>query len=74
LVKGNVYGSVDFVEDDALANEAYVEFYVEYDSRVMRKTQFCTWENGHDSGSGVGIFVSVFESSGFRPPVLGIVC
>jgi len=58
-VKGGVYGSVDFIEDDSLANEAYVDFYVEYDSRVFGKTKFCGLENAHDGGSGVGIFVSV---------------
>ena len=58
LVKGSVYGSVDFVEDDSLVNEAYADFYVEYDSRIFGKTKFCTWKNAHGNGSGLGIFVS----------------
>ena len=62
LVEGGVYGSVDFVEDHSLANEAYVDFYVEYDYRVFQKTDICSLENAHDNGSGVGIFVSVLSS------------
>ena len=62
LVKGGVYGSVDFVEDDSLVNEAYVNLYVEYDSRIFGRTKFCTLENAHDGGTGVGIFVSASPS------------
>ena len=58
LVEGDADGSVDFVEDDSLVNEARVE----YDSRVFRKTRACTLENVRDSGSGIGIFVSPSSS------------
>ena len=54
-MEDGAYGSVDFVEDDSLVNEAHVE----YDSRVFRKTKTCALENARGSGSGVGIFVSV---------------
>ena len=60
LVEGGVYGSVDFVEDDSLVNEAYVDFYVEFHS--LRKSTFCALEDVHDSSSGIGIFVSVYIS------------
>ena len=59
LVKGGIYGSVDFVEDDSLVNEAYVHFYIEFGETVIGKTKFCTLEYPHDNRSGVGIFVSV---------------
>ena len=58
LVRGGVSGSVDFVEDYSLVNEALVDLYVEYDPRTFGKTRFCTLENRYDSATGVGIFVS----------------
>jgi len=59
FVKGGVSGSVDFVEDDSLVDEAYVDLHAEYDSRAFGKTKFCTLKNAHNSAGGIGIFVSV---------------
>lgn len=58
FVRGGVSGSVDFIEDDSLANEAFVDLHVEYDPRTFGKTKFCTLQNQYDSATGVGIFVS----------------
>ena len=64
LVEGGVFGSVDFVGDDALVNDAYVDLYLEYDPEAFGKTKVCKLENGNDNTGGVAIFVS--GSSGRR--------
>ena len=68
LVEGAISGSVDFVEDDTLVNEAYVDFYVEFHYKTFRKTEFCTLENKHDGTTGVGIFVSASLRTVRSPP------
>jgi len=60
-VEGAANGSVTFVADEMLENEAFVDLRVESRDRVFGKAELCALDKVE--GTGVGIFVSIPPSN-----------
>ena len=61
LVKGAADGSVTFVADDVLENEAFIDLRVESRDHVFGKAELCVLDGVE--GTGVGIFVGISPSN-----------
>ena len=57
LVEGAADGSVTFVAEETLENEAFIDLRVESRDRVFGRAEFCVLDKVE--GTGVGIFVSI---------------
>lgn len=66
MAEGAADGSVTFIVDEALENEAFVDLRVESQDPVFGKPGFCVLDR--IEGTGVGIFVSVASSN--RAPLI----